>query len=801
MRNSFMKPTTWFLIFALGFAVTACSSPEERASAHFESGKQLLLSGEFVKAGLEFRNAIKLNEKLSDAWFGLANVEEQRQNWPAVADSLQRVLELDPKNFEAALKLAKLQLAAVKLDQALKNVNIANALKKDDTDALALRAAILFRLRDREGARADAEKSLAINHDNPDAFAVLAADQMADNNTVAALQFIDRGLKGDPKNLGLLLFKVKIFESSNDDPKLEEVLRTLTAGYPENREMKQALLSFLASRNRMPEVETELRTMVAANPNDTSQALDLVRLVSSLRGSAEAHKELEKLIAANPDKATYQLALAELDFTEKRTDIAVKNINTIIAKGEPKEDVHRAQLLLAEIVRQQGKMDEAKSLINAVLDSDAKNADAMAMRANIGLQTNDVESAVSDLREALNQQPQSIKFLMMLSQAYEQQGSIELAVDRFAEAVKVSKYEPSVTLRFIDLLERRGKRDQVEVVLNDAVNRYPNDPGLLTALAKIKLTKQDWVGAEKIAEALKKSDSKSAMVQQITAAAQIGQKKYGESIETLKQAYAAEPQTSDAMNSLVFAYLQADKIDEAESFVQSVLAANPKNGDALALAGSLKMAQKQPAEAEAAFKLAIERQPTNPVGYSALAKLYITQKKNDDAEALLLQGQSKAPGSLDLNLTLASLLELKNDIDGAIKVYEEQLKVTPDAYIMVNNLASLLADNRTDPESLTRAYQLAQRLASVDVPQFKDTLGWVAYQKNDYVVAKKMLEEAVEKLPNLAVVRYHLGMTYMALKRNADAKEQFSKASELLADGNPLKQKIATASSSLAASN
>jgi hypothetical protein len=41
----------------------------------------------------------------------------------------------------------------------------------------------------------------------------------------------------------------------------------------------------------------------------------------------------------------------------------------------------------------------------------------------------------------------------------------------------------------------------------------------------------------------------------------------------------------------------------------------------------------------------------------------------------------------------------------------------------------------------------------------------------------------------------------MALKRNADAKEQFSKASELLADGDPLKQKIATASGSLAASN
>jgi Tfp pilus assembly protein PilF len=76
-------------------------------------------SGDYIKAGLEFRNALKFNDKLPDAWFGLATVEEQKQNWPVVLDSLQRTAELDPKNSEARIKLAKLHLAANKLEVGL----------------------------------------------------------------------------------------------------------------------------------------------------------------------------------------------------------------------------------------------------------------------------------------------------------------------------------------------------------------------------------------------------------------------------------------------------------------------------------------------------------------------------------------------------------------------------------------------------------------------------------------------------------------------------------------------------------
>jgi tetratricopeptide (TPR) repeat protein len=113
--------------------------------------------------------------------------------------------------------------------------------------------------------------------------------------------------------------------------------------------------------------------------------------------------------------------------------------------------------------------------------------------------------------------------------------------------------------------------------------------------------------------------------------------------------------------------------------------------------------------------------------------------------------------------------------------------------IVANNLASLLSDYRSDNASLEKAYALAQSLRKSEVPQFKDTLGWVHYKRGDYKSAAPLLEEAVSALPNAALARYHLGMTYVAMGDTAKAGEQLGKGLELAPAQGDLKQKIQAA--------
>ena len=148
--------------------------------------------------------------------------------------------------------------------------------------------------------------------------------------------------------------------------------------------------------------------------------------------------------------------------------------------------------------------------------------------------------------------------------------------------------------------------------------------------------------------------------------------------------------------------------------------------------GSVQLAKNAPDKAEQFFRSAIEKKPTDPAGYLALGQLYGQQRKTDDALRIVEQGLKQQPGNFGLQLALAALLETKRDYDGAITQYEAMLKEQPGSLIIANNLASLLADHRTDKASLERAGTLAAVLKNSDIPQFKDTLGWVTYQRQDY---------------------------------------------------------------------
>ena len=244
------------------------------------------------------------------------------------------------------------------------------------------------------------------------------------------------------------------------------------------------------------------------------------------------------------------------------------------------------------------------------------------------------------------------------------------------------------------------------------------------------------------------------------------------------------------MYALVSAYMRAGKIDDAETFLNEIIAANPKNAEAHALIGQIRMLQKKPEEAEAAFKLAIERGPDRAIGYVALGRYYLTQGKRDLAKATFTEGRKSLPRNFVLGLSLAGMHEGDRDYESSIKIYEELLRVYPGALVLVNNLATLLVDQRTDEESLDRAGKLGQRLQASNVPQFRDTLGWIAYRRGQYRAALTYLNEAVDKLPKHNIVRYHLAMTYSALKRSVSAKEEFDRALELTKDDDPLKEKI-----------
>jgi cellulose synthase operon protein C len=774
-----------------------CSSREERAQSYYDNGMSYLEKQDYIKARIELRNALQKKPDMIAAWRALAKIDEHDKNWPSLAGSLRNITELDPKDVDARVQLAKLFLLSNAAEKALKTTNEAVEIEPQNPRVLELKAAVLFRLKDAAGATQAAKKALEIDPNSADARIVLASAKFMQGDSDGALKDLADVPAAHQDDIAILFLKINIFGRLGNLPQVELLLRRLVDLHPDVPAFRTQLIRFYVSNKRTDEAEKELRSIVAANSTDLNAELQLVNLLGTVSGPAAARAELVARINAGGSIFPYQIALAKLDFAQGNIADSTKLLESLIAASGPAENILTARTTLAEMYMIKGNVAAAEPLIADILRTDSRNADGLRLRAAIRTNRGQIDDAISDLRAALNDQPQSPELLASLAIAYERNGAIELADKSLLDATKASGFAPVYGLNYVAFLKRRGSASQVENFLVDLATRNPNNIAVLSALAQAKLERQDWVGAHTIADTIRRLGDKGDITDRINAAAFSGEGKFADSLAALQSSYDANPGAVQPMAALVSGYVQAKQIDKAEEFLRAALKANPANAEALVLMGSVQLIKKDPNEAVKSFESAIKQQPKDVVGYRALAEYYATQRKIDEALLILHNGLQQQPKDYALHLYRANLLEAKGEYETAIAEYESMLKEQPGSMIVANNLASLLADHRTDKASLAQAGSIAALLKNSDVPQFKDTLAWVSYQQGDYPAAISLLEDAATKLSNNALVQYHLGMSYLAVGQYAKATERFKKVGELAPNNTELKQKIDAALKSL----
>ena len=777
-----------FFAFAV-FELLERSSPEDRAQRYYEHSLKLVEQHDYSKAIIELRNALNLKNDMLPAWRNLAQTLEATQHWDGVISSLQSIVSLDPSDLEARIKLAKLLVLGGRVYQALELTNTGNEADSRNTKILGLKAAILYKLNDKFEAVRQAQKALGIDPSNADALSVLATDRMASDDLKGALAILDSDVALNVTDLGIQLLKLKIYEQLGNRSSSNFLLLRLTKFNPKEIAFQKLLIKFYIDQHRNEDAENEIRAMIEANPNNSEAELNLVGFLYATKGPAAAKQELVARINAGGEVFPYQIALADFDFNQGNFADAEKLIQNVMSHAGSAEQALAAQATLAEMYFKNNKVDAAESLVSEILRKDSRNPSGLKLRASIRIARGQLETAITDLQQALSDQPQSADLMLLLGVAYERSGSMRLAEKQYSDAVRISNFNPTVGLNYSNFLQRRGNIDRAEQFLVKLSSRSPKNLDILSALAQLELTRQNWAGAQAIAESIRGAGDTRGIADQVLGAALIGQHKYDDSIAAFQSAVDASPSDVQPTVSLVQALVRAQKTDRAVALLKSVLQAKPNNVEAQVLLGSIQFVTGDPDQAERSFKLAIEKEPNSVVGYQALANLYVGKKKFNEALDVIRSGLQMQPDSMILQLALAAILEQDRQYEFAITEYEKILSKQPGSMIVANNLASLLSDRRNDKISLERAQSLAASLQEFNVPQFKDTLGWVSYRRGDYVFAVSLLEKAAAALPNIALVHYHLGMSYIAIRQTVKASEQL-KAALSLGPDSELEEKI-----------
>ncbi|MEH2628571.1 tetratricopeptide (TPR) repeat protein [Bradyrhizobium sp. AZCC 1719] len=772
--------------------LAGCGSPEERAQSYYESGIALIEKKDDLEARKELLKAVKYKSDKVEVWRALAGIDERTKASSLFLD-LRRIVELDPNDLNARLKLARIMVGGGAAEAALRVVDAANEGDKPNAELHALRSIILLRTNDNAGAIREAQRAYEIDPANVDAISVLASKKVADGDLDGALKLLDSVPAGSKDDTRLTLQKIDMYARKKDLPKAEELLRKLIAQNPQEATYRAQLLQFLIAQRKFAEAEKEFRARAEASPADSKIGMDLVRFLAATKGADAARAELEARVKAGGDDFDYQIALAELNHQQNRTVDAVQALQKLANTVAAPDKKLAAQVKLAEIHLSKGEKAAAEPLIAEILAKDRRNGGALRLRAAMSIDKGQFDSAISDLREALNDQPKSVELLSLMAVAYERSGKGELADRQYVDALKSSNSNTDVVLRYVAFLQRKGDAARAEEILMEAANRNSGNLQIWSSLGQVRLSRQNWSGALAIADAMSRVEGARVVAEQIRAAALAGQNKIEESIAALEAAHKAAPDAPQPALALASAYVKQGKPDKAAALLQGLSNKFPTNAQLLVFLGQAKLAEKKNDEALQNFKKAVEQQPKEPAGYTALSEFYVQSKDYDAAEKVLKAGLAELSGNLAFRLALAGFHIQRGSNDAAISQYEAILQDQPNSMVAINNLVSLLLDNRTDKPSLERAFELSEKLRSSDVPQFQDTLGWAQYKRGDFKGAIATLEAAMTRMNNLAALQYHLGMSYAAAGQTDKAAERFKAAFSLEPDGTPLKENIRSA--------
>lgn len=767
---------------AAGLALTACDSAEERAAEHYESGMALLEEGNVAKAQLEFRNVVKLQPDHIEARYQLASSLKGQNDLRGAVGQLRSIIELDEKFVPARVDLAEIMLVADQLEEASRHIEVAYAATPDDPRVRAIKSSIDFKRGDKEAALKMAADVLSETPDSVTARLVLVADAMDDGRNDEAMELLDTGLEGAPKDLSLNVIRLGLLEKTGRTDDIGPQLERMVEHYPETDQFREALARWYVFKKRYDEAEAQYRAISANNPKDYQKALDVPRFLNAVHGPERAREELERL-ASQPDSLVeFDLAIAALDIQQGDEEAAVARLDRLIAERGDDRDADKARLERAKIHIRQEEFAAADALLDAVLSHDPKNEQALLLRASRHLAADQNEQAIRDLRTALDVAPDNVQIMLMLASAYERNGNRELALERLAQAVQRSDYDPPVVLRYSQALVEAQKVEVAESLLLDALKRKGDDRDLLVGLAQIKLRKQEWSAAENISGRLKNLDSEDPVADRLAAAAALGQQRFEDSVDILRGLVDGADESGDQSGviSLVRALLAGGDIERAETFLNERIQSHPDDATALVLRASILSGRGDLEAAEKDLLEAIELQPDNAAAYASLARIYNSLGKETEVSETLEKGLALNDKDVSLRLTQAMQLEYEGKFDEAIELYGDLYRERPNSAIIANNFASLLADHRADqPDQLARAFNIAKRFRNTDQPYLQDTYGWLLHLTGGSAEALPVMRKAAEGLPTNPLVQYHLGVVLAANGELAQARDRINRALEL----------------------
>ena len=179
------------------------------------------------------------------------------------------------------------------------------------------------------------------------------------------------------------------------------------------------------------------------------------------------------------------------------------------------------------------------------------------------------------------------------------------------------------------------------------------------------------------------------------------------------------------------------------------------------------------------LKRALMYERGNPVIYQRMALVLRHKKDFEGAVDYASKARGMNMQDPDPLILLGNIYFETGNYDGAIRMYQDALKIVPENARLLYNMASALykkGDDFTAAEYYKRAAGI-DRIGEVALKSYI-RLGVIYIAQGVYDRAEEFLRQALAIRPNDATAHYNLGIAYLRQNKNEEALQELSRAEE-----------------------
>jgi tetratricopeptide (TPR) repeat protein len=731
-------------VTAFALCTSACNrDPELAQQKYVASGDRYVAAGKLPEAIIEYRNAVdqdprsaQMREKLADAY--------ARANEPSRAvDEYIRAADLQPDVTAAGLKAGGLLLLGGRFDDARLWAEKTLAREPRNLDAQILLANAHAGLKDLDAAVLEIEEAIRLDPERGLTYTNLGALEARRGQPDAAERAFKQAVELDERSGVAYLALANFYWSAGRWLEAEDALRKAVTLDADNPIAHRVLAAFYAATNRVASAEPHLKKVLELT-SAPGAGLALAEHYLVRKDHAAARAVLERLASAPGTTAVAEVRLAVLDRDLGRLEEASARLKRVLASDA---DNLEALLVTSTFLLADRKADEALANAVATTEKHPESAAAYFTLGRVQAARFQTQAAIAAYQSALRLNPRASDTKVAIARLQLTSGSADASVNLAQETVNIDPDNASARLVLVRGLLARRELERAESELEILSARFPDAPAVHAQMGILLGIKEDRAGARRHFE----------------------------------RALALQPDSVEAFGGMVALDLAARQFPEARTRLTARLVTHAGDLPTLMMAAQAYVAMADWEAAETHLRRVIAIQPAYLAAYGALAQVFVKQGRLDEALAEFDQLARREPRPVAA-LTLAGMiLEGQGKAAAARERYERALQADPEAPVAANNLAWMYAHSGG---SLDIALQLARTAHARlrDVPEASHTLGVIYYKKNLLSEAVRTLQEAVALRPANAIYHYHLGLALSKSGDTARATEHLTRALGLKAD-------------------